>query len=135
MATADLGPIVGTKELRPTTLVDDCLQHSCYALARHARIGLKCKTFAREGVHHTENTQTSPACCHIAGEINRPFLVRLCQDERRNITACQSLAPDAPDAEPGAAVHALDPFMVDPLARTAQQNMKPPISEAGLLVR
>ncbi len=135
MATAYLGPIVGPKELWHTPLVDDCLQHSCHALARHAGISLKREAFTREGVHHTENTQTSPACRHIAGEINRPLLVRFCQDGRRNITACQSLAPDAPDAEPGAAVHALHPFVVDPLARTAQQNMKPPIPEARLLVR
>ena len=80
VATAYLASIVGTKELRPTTLINDCLQHSCYALARHARIRLKCKTFACEGVHHAEHAQTSPACRHIAREINRPFLIRLCQD-------------------------------------------------------
>ncbi len=56
------------------------LQHSCHALARHARIRFQRKTFAREGVHHTEYTQPSPACRHIAGEINRPFLIRCCQD-------------------------------------------------------
>ena len=132
---AYLRAVIRTKELRCTALIDDSLQHSCHALTRHAYISLERETFAREGVHNAENTQTSAARRHITGEINRPFLIRCGERWRRGVGACQSLASDAPNSKAGGAVHALHAFVVDALTRASQQNMKPPIAEAGLLVR
>src|SRR4051794_18168673 len=82
---AYLGPIIRTKKLSCAALANDVLQHSCRTLARQTGIGFKRQTFAREGVHNAEDTQPRPARRHMAGEIDRPFLIWSCQDGRRGI--------------------------------------------------
>jgi hypothetical protein len=98
LPTAYLRPIVGMEELWCAALVYDGLQHSRHTLARHTGIGLERKTFTREGVNNTEYPQPSAACRDIAGEIDRPFLIRCCQGGRRGVSARQPLAADAAHA-------------------------------------
>jgi len=114
--TAHLGPVIGTKKLRRTALIDNSLQHSCHAPARHTAVRFQSETFARECIDHAEDAQASPTRGDVAGEINGPFLIRCCQHARRAVASGQSLAPDASHAKPRGTIHPLHSFVVDTLA-------------------
>ena len=133
--TAHLGPVIGAKKLRCAALRNDLLQYSCHAAARHARIGFQRQAFASKGVHHAEHAQPLPARGDVAGKINCPFLVRCRERLPLDVTAGQSLAPDAPNAKSSGTIYPLHSFVVNALACASQQNVKSSVPETWLLVR
>jgi hypothetical protein len=72
---------------------------------------------------------------HIAGKINRPFLVRCRRRLSSAIAAREPFAPNALHTQTRGTIHALHSFVVYMLARSPQQNMEAPVFEARLLAR
>jgi hypothetical protein len=106
MARGDLGPIVAANRLRQTTLDCDGSQHTRHSRTGKARVHLQ----ALAGIHidHAQHPQVLPAGRHIAGEIQRPFLVRRGMQRPRDATSVRAVssapvsrsipAPDTPAA-------------------------------------
>jgi hypothetical protein len=61
--------------LRFSALVDDALQHSCDALAGHARVRFQRQALARERIYYAKHAHALSGGGNVACKINGPLLI------------------------------------------------------------
>src|ERR1039458_8264264 len=129
----ELRAVVRAYVLRPATLFDQPLQHTRYASAAQAGVGLKRQTLTRVRIHHAEDAHHPPGCQAIHDEVHRPLLVGPDQTRRQRSIPHQMLALPAPNRQPFLQIQPVNTLHVDLVASTLEQDMQPSIAVARLL--